>query len=90
MRISFRVEEDDDGVRTGDWPASLDPTEFGDAVPSFVSLFFLEDLLPLRWSCVCGTVSKHSSSQKAIDGLQLATATDSKKFNARFDLRLSD
>jgi len=46
LRLSFRVEEDEDGVNTGDWFDSLEPREFGDDVPSFVS-FFLEDLFPL-------------------------------------------
>jgi hypothetical protein len=44
LRISFKVEEEDDGVSTGDWLASLEAA-FGEAVPSFESLFFLEDLL---------------------------------------------
>ena len=44
LRMSLRVDVEDEGVKTGDWFASLDePT--GDAVPSFASLFFLEDLL---------------------------------------------
>ena len=47
LRLSFRVEEEEDGVNTGDWFDSLEPREFGDDVPSFVSLFFLEDLFPL-------------------------------------------
>ncbi len=44
--MSFRVDEEEDGVRTGDWLAvSLDkPVDDGDAVPSFESLFFLDDL----------------------------------------------
>lgn len=42
LRGSFRVEVDEEGVKTGDWFASL---LFGEAVPSFESLFFLEDLL---------------------------------------------
>lgn len=42
-RESFRVDVEDVGVRTGDWfEASRDE---GEAVPSFESLFFLEDLL---------------------------------------------
>jgi len=47
FRMSFRVDEEDEGVRTGDWlAASLDePREDGDAVPSLESLFFLDDLL---------------------------------------------
>lgn len=50
LRISFKVEVDDEGVKTGDWLASLDELpEFGDAVPSFPSFLFLEDFgsLPL-------------------------------------------
>jgi hypothetical protein len=50
LRLSFRVEDEEDGVRTGDWFASLEPREFGEDVPSFASLFFLEDLFPLRES----------------------------------------
>lgn len=52
LRMSFRVEVEDDGVKTGDWVESFEAA-FGDAVPSFESLFFLEDLfesLP-RESC---------------------------------------
>ena len=49
LRISFRVEVEDDGVMTGDW---LVAAAFGEAVPSLESLFFLEDLLSLpRESC---------------------------------------
>lgn len=44
LRMSFRVDEEEEGVRTGDWLASRDAA-FGEAVPSFESLFFLEDLL---------------------------------------------
>lgn len=53
LRISLRVEVDEDGVRTGDWFASLDT---GDWVPSLESLFFLEDLLESlpRESCATG------------------------------------
>lgn len=51
LRISFKVDDEDEGVKTGDWLASLEPTEFGEAVPSFASLFFLEDLFPLLKSC---------------------------------------
>lgn len=50
LRISFRVDVDEEGVKTGDWLASLEElAEFGDAVPSFPSFLFLEDLgsLPL-------------------------------------------
>jgi len=51
LRMSLSVDVDDDGVRTGDWLASLEElAELGEAVPSFESLFFLEDLfgsLPL-------------------------------------------
>lgn len=39
---SFRVDVEEEGVRTGDWLASRDD---GEAVPSLLSLFFLEDLL---------------------------------------------
>lgn len=49
FRLSFSVEDDEDGVRLGDWPASLE-LELGDDVPSLASLFFLEDLFPLRES----------------------------------------
>jgi hypothetical protein len=44
LRISLRVEVEDDGVKTGDWFVAA---AFGDAVPSLESLFFLEDLLSL-------------------------------------------
>jgi hypothetical protein len=44
LRISFKVEVEEDGVKTGDWLESL-ADAFGDAVPSLLSLFFLEDLL---------------------------------------------
>jgi len=44
LRMSLRVEVEDDGVKTGDWLESL-AAAFGDAAPSFESLFFLEDLL---------------------------------------------
>ncbi len=51
LRMSFRVEVEEDGVRTGDWVASL-AAAFGDAVPSFGSLFFLDLLESLpRESC---------------------------------------
>lgn len=52
--MSFRVEVEEDGVKTGDWVESL-AEAFGDAVPSFESLFFLEDLLeslPRESCCV--------------------------------------
>jgi hypothetical protein len=50
LRISLRVEVEDDGVKTGDWLVLA--AAFGDAVPSLESLFFLEDLLSLpRESC---------------------------------------
>jgi hypothetical protein len=42
--MSLRVDVEDDGVKTGDWLESL-AAAFGDAAPSFASLFFLEDLL---------------------------------------------
>jgi hypothetical protein len=46
FRMSLSAVEEDEGVKTGDWFASLDePIEFGDDVPSFVSLLFLDDLL---------------------------------------------
>jgi len=45
LRISLRVDVEDDGVRFGDWLVSLVPAEFGDAVPSLESPFFLLDLL---------------------------------------------
>ena len=45
LRISFRFEVEDVGVRTGDW---LEPSraelDDGDAVPSLESLFFFDDL----------------------------------------------
>jgi hypothetical protein len=44
LRISLRVDVEDEGVRFGDWLVSLLPAEFGDAVPSLES-FFLVDLL---------------------------------------------
>lgn len=44
LRISLRVDVEDEGVRFGDWLVSLVPAEFGDAVPSLES-FFLVDLL---------------------------------------------
>ena len=53
LRMSLRVEVDEEGVAAGDWFASLDPD--GDAAPSLDSLFFLEDLLeslPRDWNCV--------------------------------------
>lgn len=50
--MSFKAVLEEEGVRTGDW-VSREPLEEGDAVPSFDSLFFLEDLLSLlpRESC---------------------------------------
>lgn len=43
LRLSFTsVDVDDEGVRTGDWVASREPCELGEAVPSFASLFFLD------------------------------------------------
>ena len=60
LRISFRVEVDEEGVSTGDWLDSRpEPVELGDAVPSLESLFFLEDLLESlpRESCGFGTRS---------------------------------
>lgn len=53
LRMSLRVEVDEEGVAAGDWFASLDPD--GDAAPSLDSLFFLEDLLeslPRDWNCI--------------------------------------
>ncbi len=49
---SLRVDVDDEGVRLGDW-VSRPALDEGEAVPSFGSLFFLDDLLsPLpRDSC---------------------------------------
>ena len=52
----FRVEVEEEGVTAGDWLVSLD-AELGEAVPSFESLFFLEDLLeslPRESSCCPG------------------------------------
>lgn len=43
LRLSLRVEVDEDGVRTGDWLE--ESRDEGDAVPSLESLFFLEFLL---------------------------------------------
>lgn len=64
FRISFRVDVDEDGVRTGDWLDSLDdPTEDGDEVPSFPS-FFLDALL--------GSLPRESyaTSQLSVSSLQ--------------------
>lgn len=54
LRISLSVEDDEDGVRTGDW--LVGSREDGDDVPSLESLFFLEDLLASlpRESCALG------------------------------------
>jgi hypothetical protein len=56
FRGSFiSVEVDEEGVVTGDWPASREVDE-GDAVPSFESLFFDLDALFgsfARESCSC-------------------------------------
>lgn len=41
--MSLRVEDEEVGVRTGDWPE--ESRDEGDDVPSLESLFFLEDLL---------------------------------------------
>ena len=59
LRGSFRVEVEEDGVKTGDWLATP-AAAFGDAVPSFESLFFLEDLLESlpRESC-CRVQGQH-------------------------------
>ena len=38
---SFKLDVDEDGVWTGDW---VSRPEEGEAVPSFESLFFLDDL----------------------------------------------
>ena len=48
--MSLRVDVEDDGVRFGDWLASLVPAEFGDAVPSLESFFLLDlfESLPLE------------------------------------------
>ena len=47
LRASLTVEVEEEGVRTGDWPAEsravLD--DEGEAVPSLESLFFLDALL---------------------------------------------
>lgn len=47
LRISFTVEVEEEGVRTGDWPAESRAVleDEGDAVPSLESLFFLDALL---------------------------------------------
>lgn len=44
--MSFRVELDDDGVRTGLWlePSLEEPAVCGEDAPSLESLFFFEDL----------------------------------------------
>jgi hypothetical protein len=45
FRGSFRDVVEAEGVTIGDWAASLDEVEAdGDEVPSFDSLFFLDDL----------------------------------------------
>lgn len=47
LRMSFNVEVEEDGVRTGDWlaDASRAAEEFeGEEVPSLESLFFLDAL----------------------------------------------
>jgi hypothetical protein len=41
--MSLRVDAEDWGVRFGDWFVSLELDDEGDCVPSFESLFFLED-----------------------------------------------
>lgn len=64
LRISFRVEVDEDGVRTGEALASLLVAEPpGDAVPSFESLPFLEDFVEslLRLSYTGGRTDEHLS-----------------------------
>jgi hypothetical protein len=48
--MSFRVEVEEEGVMTGDWVESFEA--FGDAVPSFASLFFLDLLSLPRDSCI--------------------------------------
>ena len=48
LRMSLRLEADDDGVSTGDWlelSRDAPPIDEGDEVPSLESLFFLDDLL---------------------------------------------
>ncbi len=46
LRMSFSVDDEEDGVRTGDWfEASLvEPIDDGEAVPSLESLFFFDAL----------------------------------------------
>ena len=39
--MSLRVELEEEGVRFGDWFESREPDD-GDAVPSLLSLFFLD------------------------------------------------
>ena len=56
FRMSLRVEVEDEGVKTGDWLASLEELpELGDWLPSLESLFFLPDLLESlpreSWAC---------------------------------------
>lgn len=52
---SFRDVVEADGVATGDCAASLDADAEGEAVPSLLSLFFLDvlfgSLLRESWSC---------------------------------------
>jgi hypothetical protein len=53
---SFSEVVEAEGVTFGDWPASLEDADAdGDEVPSFGSLFFLEDLFGSfereSWSC---------------------------------------
>jgi hypothetical protein len=71
--MSFRVDVEEDGVKTGDWVESL-AEAFGDAVPSFESLFFLEDLLESlpRESC-CGEQGQRHAEIEWGKGARLTT-----------------
>lgn len=55
LRMSLRVDVEDDGVRTGDWFASRpEADDDGEAVPSLDSLFFFglfESLPRDNWAC---------------------------------------
>lgn len=71
LRMSFSVDDDDDGVRTGDWlGASLvEPMDDGEAVPSLESLFFLDDLF--------GSLPRESYRQERLVSMVLLGLDDS-------------
>jgi hypothetical protein len=74
FRGSVRVVVEEEGVATGDWPASRDAFDCeGEEVPSFDSLFLdLDDLLGsfARESCSCCRSQRVDKATKTLGGAE--------------------